>query len=244
MLKQISADIDAVLSRDPAARGRLEVMLTYPGLHAVIAHRMSHGLWKRGYKLPARMLSYFTRSVTGIEIHPGAKIGDGFFIDHGVGVVIGETAEVGNNVTLYQGVTLGGTSLDPGKRHPTVDDDVIVGAGAKVLGPLTLGRGARVGSNAVVVKDVTADTTVVGIPAKPVERSEKPVFEAYGTPCSNTPDPVACMLENLTEEITSLRSRLVEMEAQLDYQRSADKGMSVDMGTSKTNPDEGTTSVK
>ncbi len=161
MFKMLKDDIEAVLARDPAARTRLEVLLCYPGVHALMAHRLAHRLWRSGWKLSARFLSNVSRSITGIEIHPGATIGRRFFIDHGMGVVIGETAEVGDDVTIYQGVTLGGVSLDKGKRHPTIEDDVVVGAGAAVLGPFTVGRGARIGSNAVVVREVPAGVTVV-----------------------------------------------------------------------------------
>ncbi|MFP4271311.1 MAG: serine O-acetyltransferase, partial [Alphaproteobacteria bacterium] len=186
MFKRLRNDVAAVRERDPAAHSSLEVLLCYPGVHAVIWHRLAHAAWKRGFKLLARIISNIARLMTGIEIHPGAVIGDGVFIDHGMGVVIGETAVVGDNVTLYQGVTLGGVSLDPGKRHPTIEDDVIIGAGAAVLGPFTVGRGARIGSNAVVLHEVGEGETMVGIPAKPV--SAKPArpprqrcFPAYGT---------------------------------------------------------------
>ena len=154
--KTLGRDLRAVVDRDPAARSRFEVLVLYPGFHAVLFHRLANGLWRWRLKFLARMVSVFSRFMTGIEIHPGATIGPGFFIDHGLGVVIGETTEIGSNVTLYQGVTLGGTSLESGKRHPTLGNDVIVGAGAKVLGPISLGDCARVGSNAVVVKDVAA----------------------------------------------------------------------------------------
>ena len=168
MFKRLAEDIQAVAERDPAARSKLEVLLCYPGVHAVIFHRLAHGLWRRGWLVSGRFVSQIGRWLTGIEIHPGAQLGRRLLIDHGMGVVIGETAVVGDNVTLYQQVTLGGVSLDPGKRHPTVEDDVVIGAGAAVLGPLTIGKGARVGSNAVVLKDVAPGATVVGIPARPI----------------------------------------------------------------------------
>lgn len=164
--KDLKEDIDAVFTRDPAARNSLEVILTYPGIHALILHRGAHYLWQHEHKLSARIISYGSRILTSIEIHPAAKIGKRFFIDHGVGVVIGETAEIGNDVTLYHGVTLGGVSWNDGKRHPTLEDGVIVGAGAKVLGPFTVGKGAKVGSNAVVVKPVPAGATMVGSAAR------------------------------------------------------------------------------
>ncbi|MGP5550315.1 serine O-acetyltransferase [Psychrobacter namhaensis] len=164
--KELKEDIDAVFNRDPAARNSLEVILTYPGIHALILHRGAHCLWNNEQKLAARVVSYSSRIMTGIEIHPAAKIGKRFFIDHGVGVVIGETAEIGNDVTLYHGVTLGGVSWNNGKRHPTLEDGVTVGAGAKVLGPFTVGKNAKIGSNAVVVKPVPAGATMVGSAAR------------------------------------------------------------------------------
>jgi serine O-acetyltransferase len=164
--KDLKEDIDAVFNRDPAARNSLEVILTYPGIHALILHRGAHCLWQNDQKLAARVISYGSRIITGIEIHPAAKIGRRFFIDHGMGIVIGETAEIGNDVTLYHGVTLGGVSWNNGKRHPTLEDGVIVGAGAKVLGPFTVGKGAKIGSNAVVVKAVPAGATMVGSAAR------------------------------------------------------------------------------
>ena len=167
MFKSLREDVEAVFQRDPAARSRLEVILCYPGLHALMFHRLAHWLWRRDWKLGGRFVSQVGRFLTGMEIHPGAVIGRRFFIDHGMGVVIGETAEIGDDVTLYQGVTLGGVSLDPGKRHPTLGNGVVVGAGAAVLGPFTVGDGARIGSNAVVVREVPPGVTVVGIPARP-----------------------------------------------------------------------------
>ncbi|SNT69919.1 serine O-acetyltransferase [Psychrobacter sp. LV10R520-6] len=164
--KDLKEDIDAVFTRDPAARNSIEVLLTYPGIHALILHRGAHCLWQHEQKFAARAISYGSRIITGIEIHPAAKIGRRFFIDHGVGVVIGETAEIGNDVTLYHGVTLGGVSQNNGKRHPTLEDGVTVGAGAKVLGPFTVGKNAKIGSNAVVVKPVPAGATMVGSAAR------------------------------------------------------------------------------
>ncbi len=213
MFSQIKEDIRSVFERDPAARNAFEILTTYPGIHAVVFHRLSHWLWNHGFKWLARVLSNVARLLTGIEIHPGARIGRRFFIDHGMGVVIGETAIIGNDCTLYHGVTLGGTSWQKGKRHPTLGNDVVVGAGAKVLGPIEVGEGARVGSNAVVVKAVPPGATVVGVPGKLVERpqedrfserraatAKKIGFDAYGA-TQDAPDPVAhainCMLDHI-----------------------------------------------
>ncbi len=223
MWKELKADINAALERDPAARSRLEVIVTYPGVHVLFFHRISHALWRRNWRFLARFLNQFARFLTGIEIHPGASIGPGMFIDHGSGVVIGETAEIGANVTLYQGVTLGGTSLEKGKRHPTLEDGVIVGAGAKILGPLQIGRNARVGSNAVVLKDVQPGTTVIGIPAREAQRRREPTpvvasakdFCAYGMPTDDLPDPVARSLEGMVEMICTLRARIEHLEREI-----------------------------
>lgn len=216
IFKNLRDDIANVLRLDPAARSALEVVLCYPGFHAVIFHRIGHWLWMRGWLVAGRFVSAIGRSLTGIEIHPGAKIGRRLFIDHGVGVVIGETAEIGDDVTLYQGVTLGGTSLNRGKRHPTLEDDVIIGAGAKVLGSFTVHRGARVGANAVVLQEVPPGVSVAGIPAKPIGERPKPEkapeFLPYGTPCEETPDPVACQLSVLHGEVARLRARLAALE--------------------------------
>ncbi len=172
MFKTIHDDVQSVLDRDPAARNVLEVLLFYPGLHAIWLHRLSHKLWKSGFKLIARGLSQLARNLTGIEIHPGARIGRNMFIDHGMGVVIGETAEVGDNVTLYHGVTLGGTSSEKVKRHPTLEDNVVVGAGAKVLGAIVIGVGSRIGANAVVVKSAPPNSVIVGVPGQVLLRSQ------------------------------------------------------------------------
>jgi serine O-acetyltransferase len=166
MFKKLRYDINNILENDPAAKSVLEVFLLYPSIHALAMHRIAHSLYKRKIFLLARMISQFSRLVTGIEIHPGAKIGKGLFIDHGMGVVIGETSEIGDNVTIYHGVTLGGTGKDKGKRHPTVGNNVVIGAGAKVLGPIYVGDNAKIGANAVVLKDVPYNSTAVGIPAK------------------------------------------------------------------------------
>jgi len=203
--------IRAYRERDPAARSDLEVLLCYPGLHAQIWHRMAHAAWRKGLRLPGRFLSHLGRFFTGIEIHPGARIGRRLIIDHGMGVVIGETAEVGDDVYLYHQVTLGGTSSAHGKRHPTIGNNVIVGAGAKVLGAIRVGDGARIGANAVVVAEVPAGTTVVGIPAHPVDRRadrKRGGFDAYGTPTD-------CVLDPLLREVEMLRAELSEVELRL-----------------------------
>ncbi len=179
LLRLLREDVSCVFQRDPAARSRFEVLTTYPGVHAILMQRVAHRLWKFGLRYPARLLSWFARFVTNIDIHPGATIGRRFFIDHGAGVVIGETAEIGDDVTLYHGVTLGGTTWNKGKRHPTLGDGVVVGAGAKILGAITLGAQVRVGANSVVVKDVPSHRTVVGIPAKVVLRTEEAGSEQH-----------------------------------------------------------------
>ncbi len=191
-------------------------MLCYPGLHAVLWHRLAHGLWQRRLYLLGRMTSHLGRWLTGIEIHPGAQLGRRVIIDHGMGVVIGETAIVGDDVYLYHQVTLGGTTSSRIKRHPTIGDNVIVGAGAKVLGDILVGAGARVGANAVVVQDVQPGTTVVGIPARPVERDRlrtkaPPAFVAYGTPCDGAPDPMTCQIELLRAEMLALEARVLDL---------------------------------
>lgn len=215
VLARLKEDIDTIMARDPAARSRLEVILCYPGVHAMIAYRLSHWCWKKDFRLVARVISATAKVFTGVEIHPGATIGRRVFIDHATGVVIGETAEVGNDVTLYQGVTLGGTSLEKGKRHPTLLDGVIVGSGAAILGPHTIGAGARVGANAVVLDDVPPGVTVVGIPAKAVVRKDKTKAEefcAYGMPTDEMPDPVARAMDALRDQITALSERVRELE--------------------------------
>ncbi|MEE8517339.1 MAG: serine O-acetyltransferase EpsC [Alphaproteobacteria bacterium] len=218
--KNLCNEIDSMIARDPAARSRIEVVIAYPGFHALMIYRLSHVLWRHNWHLLGRFMSHVGRFLTGIEIHPGAKIGRRFFIDHGMGVVIGETSEIGDDVTLYQGVTLGGTSLDKGKRHPTLEDKVIVGAGAQVLGPVTIGAGAMVGSNAVVLQDVAANHTMVGIPARALipreKRKSDDGFCAYGTPTADLPDPVARAIDGLCGEVTSLNTRLKELERQLE----------------------------
>ena len=198
-------DLAAARERDPAARSSLEVALLYPGVHAIWLHRVSHRLWTNGHRFAARALSQLGRGFTGIEIHPGAQIGGGLFIDHGMGVVIGETAEVGRDVTLYHGVTLGGTSLDPGKRHPTIGDCVTVGAGAKVLGPIHIGAGSRIGANAVVVRPVPPDSVVVGVPGQIVSRSRPvPVEAVPDLDDAVLPDLVGASLSSLLDRVDQL----------------------------------------
>jgi serine O-acetyltransferase len=225
MFARVREDIQGVFHRDPAARNTFEVLTCYPGLHAVWMHRLTHFLWLAGWKWLARVLSGFARWLTGVEIHPGAKIGRRFFIDHGMGIVIGETAEIGNDVTLYQGVTLGGTSWNKGKRHPTLEDGVVVGAGAKVLGPFTVGAGAKIGSNAVVTKAVPAGATAVGIPARIIVKcsdqddeqaakrralADKIGFDAYGM-SEQTPDPIARAIGQLLDHLQAVDGRLEGM---------------------------------
>ena len=221
MFRGLREDIRCVMDRDPAARNTLEVLTCYPGLHALLFHRMNHWLWRHGAKWLARFFSLFARWFTGIEIHPGATIGRRFFIDHGMGVVIGETAVIGDDCTLYHGVTLGGTSWEKGKRHPTLADDVIVGAGAKVLGPINVGEGARIGSNAVVVKNVPEGATMTGIPARIAaaktadhkrreETARKIGFEAYGA-TADMPDPVANAINAILDHVHVTDERMKQM---------------------------------
>ena len=206
----LKEDLACVFQRDPAARSTFEVMTTYPGVHAILTHRLSHRLWQGGWRYPARCLAFLRRTLTNIDIHPGARIGRRFFIDHGAGVVIGETAEIGDDVTLYHGVTLGGTSWNKGKRHPTLADGVVVGAGAKILGPITLGERVRVGANSVVVKDVPADRTVVGVPGRIVDTRAGSSRPANGISLDHNllPDPVAKSIACLIERIESLEKEL------------------------------------
>ncbi|HEY9215226.1 MAG TPA: serine O-acetyltransferase [Ancylobacter sp.] len=214
---QIREDVRCVKSRDPAARTTTEIVLTYPGVHAVIWHRIAHRLWRARGKFPARFISWFARLVTNVDIHPGARIGRRFFIDHGAGVVIGETAEVGDDVTLYHGVTLGGTSWTSGKRHPTLQDGVLIGAGAKILGPITVGVGARVGANSVVIEDVPPGMTVVGIPGRVVKPlSERRRFGDGRIDLEHhlMPDPVGEAVMSLLDRIEFLETRLAHHQEQ------------------------------
>lgn len=222
MFERLREDIQSVFHRDPAARNAFEVLTCYPGMHAIWLHRFAHVLWRNGWKWLARVVSSFGRWMTGVEIHPGARIGRRFFIDHGMGIVIGETAEIGNDVTLYQGVTLGGTSWNAGKRHPTLEDGVVVGAGAKVLGPFTVGAGAKIGSNAVVTKAVPAGATAVGIPGRIIVKSddetearrkvmaEKLGFDAYGV-SGDMPDPIARAIGQMLDHLQAVDGRLEGM---------------------------------
>lgn len=209
----LKEDLACVFQRDPAARSTLEVLTTYPGVHAILAHRLSHQLWQTGWRYPARFLSFLSRTLTNVDIHPGATIGHHFFIDHGAGVVIGETAEIGDDVTLYHGVTLGGTSWNKGKRHPTLADGVVVGAGAKILGPISIGQRVRVGANSVVVKDVPADRTVVGVPGRIVDTRVGTARPANGISLDHNvlPDPVAKSIACLIERIETLERELAEL---------------------------------
>lgn len=211
MFRRIKEDIQAVRDRDPAARSTLEVLLCYPGLHALFCHRVAHFFHRRGLILMPRLISHLSRFFTGIEIHPGASIGSSFFIDHGMGVVIGETTEIGSNVTIYQGVTLGGTGKEKGKRHPTIGDNVVVGTGAKVLGPITIGENSRVGAGSVVLSSAPPNSTVVGIPARVVYYNGEKV-PTINLNHSDMPDPVAEALTRLQEQIDQLRCQRFEIE--------------------------------
>lgn len=231
LFSQLSDDVKAVFDRDPAARNTLEVVLTYPGVHAVVLHRLAHQLWQGNYRGSARGLAAFSRFLTGIEIHPGARIGRRFFIDHGMGTVIGETVEIGDDVTLYQGVTLGGTTWQKGKRHPTLEDGVIVGAGAKVLGPFTVGRGAKIGSNAVVTKPVPAGATALGTAARLIikqpgtaavqQESQRQAYAAsigfapYAGASPDLPDPLLDAIRTLLDHMQKTDTRLERVAAAL-----------------------------
>lgn len=247
MFERIKEDISCVFDRDPAARNWLEVVTTYPGLHALQAHRFAHWLWLLGLKWLARVVSALARWLTGVEIHPGAKIGRRFFIDHGMGIVIGETAEIGDDCTIYHGVTLGGVSWEGGKRHPTLEDNVVVGAGAKVLGPIIIGQGARIGSNAVVVRAVPPEATVVGVPGRIVKRAEVSVdprrqaiankmgFDAYGA-TQDMPDPVAKAINGMLDHIHA-------MDERLEHMCKAMKSMGVEINDAKL-PDLGACEIE
>jgi len=221
MFRRLREDIESVFDRDPAARSALEVLTCYPGFHAIYIHKLAHWFWMRGLRWLGRFTSHAGRFLTGIEIHPGATLGKRLFIDHGMGVVIGETAELGDDVTLYHGVTLGGTSWNKGKRHPTLESGVVVGAGAKILGPIVVGAGAKIGSNAVVVKNVPAGATVVGVPGRIVEEQrtvEAARFAAYAVVLEQD-DPYAKAIQTLVEHsrelentVAALRERLAKLE--------------------------------
>ncbi|HEX5894078.1 MAG TPA: serine O-acetyltransferase [Solirubrobacterales bacterium] len=209
--KEVSSDVTSARERDPAARGvgAFEILTGWAGVQAILAHRVAHALWESQIPVAPRVIAYASRAVTGVEIHPAAKIGSDFFIDHGSGVVIGETTEIGDRVTLFQGVTLGGTGFARGKRHPTLRDDVTVGSGAKLLGPVTVGRNAKVGANTVVIEDVPPHTTVVGNPGHPVRVEGKPV-EGPDTDWIHLPDPIADAIKELSDRIALLEKRLAE----------------------------------
>ena len=207
MFKTIMQDLNVVFERDPAATSKLEVILTYAGFHALLAYRLSHWLWARGVPFVPRVISQLARWLTGIEIHPAAQIGTGFFIDHGMGVVIGETAEIGDYVTLFQGVTLGGTGKERGKRHPTLGNHVVVGAGAKILGGIKIGDNVKIGANSVVLKSVPANSTVIGVPARVIKMEGERLPEATMDHI-NIPDPLTDRFETLERELLELRKKL------------------------------------
>ncbi len=208
MFDAFRRDVAAAMDRDPAARSRLEIALCYPGVHALTFHRLAHRLWRAGWLVTARLVSHVSRGVTGIEIHPAARIGPGVFIDHGMGVVIGETAEVGENVTLYQGVTLGGTSLKREKRHPTLESNVVVGTGAAVMGAITVGEGTRIGAGSVVVRDVPPNSVVVGVPGRVISRDGKRVREMIDLEHTDLPDPLARAIEQMLDRIHALELQI------------------------------------
>ena len=242
MFKTLSETIDAAFERDPAVRSRLEVVLCYPGFQAVLFYRLARACWRADWNLLGRFISHIGRFATAIEIHPGAVIGRRFFIDHGSGVVIGETSVIGDNVTLYHDVTLGGIApaVDSGaqvnqKRHPTLEDDVIVGSGAQILGPITIGAGARVGANSVVLKDVAPGVTVVGIPARVVVakvEKKRAKFDAYGTPRDEISDPVGRVVDGLVEQIRALSTRVEDLERQSNVAPEAMAAL--DLGEAKS----------
>ena len=214
MFSRIRNDIRVIFERDPAAQGVVEILFCYPGFHAVRFHSFAHWLWKRNLRFPARFVSHISRWLTGIEIHPGATIGEGFFIDHGMGVVIGETAEIGKNVTMYHGVTLGGTSWKKGKRHPTIGDNVIIGANASILGPILVGENSKIGSGSVVNKEVPPNSTVVGIPGRVVFREGNVYQDPTGV--AGTPDPEGKALQCLTDQVAALEQRIDELTRKLE----------------------------
>ncbi|MBR2273382.1 MAG: serine O-acetyltransferase [Alphaproteobacteria bacterium] len=208
--KNFLNDLDTIIARDPATSSRLEAFLCSSGYHAILSYRLAHRLWLKNWKLSARVISQFARFLTGVEIHPGAKIGQNFFIDHGMGTVIGETAIIGDNVTMYHGVTLGGTTpynSQNGKRHPTIEDNVVIGAGAQILGPVTVGKNAKIGANATVVKNVAAHTTVIGVAAHKVDVHKSPSFTPYGINGKYS-DPYDTVIKNLQKQIDELKNKI------------------------------------
>ena len=220
MFADLRRDIQAVRERDPAARSTLEVLLCYPGVHALAFHRFAHAIWRRGFTVPARFMSHIARFLTGIEIHPAAKLGPGLFIDHGMGVVIGETSEVGENVTLLQGVTLGGTSLKREKRHPTLGNNVVVGAGAKIIGAFKIGDGSRIGAGSVVVREVPTNSVVVGVPGRVTYRDGQRVSGGIDLDQTDLPDPVSKALEQLLERIRVLEGELETMRKKIEEEHA------------------------
>ena len=225
---------ESVLKRDPAARSKVEIFLCYPGVHAILIYRISHFLWGKNFFTIARILSSFGRFLTGVDIHPGARIGKNLFIDHATGVVIGETAEIGDDVTLYHGVTLGGTSIHQGKRHPTLGDRVIVGAGATLLGPITIGSDARIGSNAVVLKDVPDSATAVGVPAQVVRSRDKKAEKSFEAYAAEKTDPMLKAVEELKAQIKTLEKRLDSLnEAPQETKKEPDIKKRVDSSRKK-----------
>jgi serine O-acetyltransferase len=225
IFKEIRSDYNAVFERDPAARSPIEVIFAYPGFHAILLHRIAHWLWNNHLRFLARFLSHISRFLTGIEIHPGARIGKGFFIDHGMGVVIGETSEIGENVTIYHGVTLGGTSFSRGKRHPTIESNVTIGAGAKILGPLTVGSNSKIGANSVVIVDVPPSSTVVGVPGKTVLKEEFPLYPDLEH--NKLPDPEERAIQSLVEQVRELEKRINSLEIDLEKTKEENRVLQV-----------------
>jgi len=225
MFERLRKDVRVIFDRDPAARSVLEIVLCYPGFHAMRFHRLAHWLWEHDFKVLARFVSHVSRGLTGIEIHPGARIGEGFFIDHGMGVVIGETAEIGNNVTLYHGVTLGGTTWNKGKRHPTIGDNVIVGAGAAILGNIRVGENSKIGSGSVVNREVPPNSTVVGIPGRIVFREGNVYNDPAGV--GGTPDPEGKAIKCLTDQLFALEKRVDQLSRELESEKGTHRVRSV-----------------
>lgn len=226
-IKQIIVDAKSISKRDPACKSILEVILLYPGYHAVVFHRVGHYLYNKKLFFMARLISQTSRFITGIEIHPGAKIGMGLFIDHGMGLVVGETAEIGDNCTLYHGVTLGGTGKDVGKRHPTIGSNVLVSAGAKILGPFKVGDNARIGANAVVLSEVEANTTVVGVPGKMVKKGNDKVIASEELDQIHTPDPIAQELCKIVNRLRKLEEKILSKEENIDSTRIANSAYGI-----------------
>ncbi|HSR63551.1 MAG TPA: serine O-acetyltransferase [Gammaproteobacteria bacterium] len=249
MFKRFKQDIAVIFERDPAARSVLETIFTCPGFQGIVFHRFNHWLWNKRLHFLARLFAHLARFLTGIEIHPGATIGERFFIDHGMGIVIGETSEIGNDVSIYHGVTLGGTTWQKGKRHPTLQDNVVVGAGAKILGPITVGEGARVGSNAVVVKDIPAGATVVGVPGRIVTKKKRVAhreemakrigFDAYAA--RDMPDPVTNAIDAVLDHLHKVQVQLDEMERKLESRDKATGEIAGENVDSEDNTDESAT---